>query len=118
MIPLNNAKPAPAHRRSNIHALPHRTPRQRILPILLALTIGISISVFAFLEVRDRESRAMRTGFTVASENHVSAVKREIASNLAAVNAFGAYAGVATPAGRAAFDSFAQQLIHAYPSIL
>ncbi len=66
---------------------------------------------------RGWEERYSRANFALQSENRVSVIRREIHSNLNALNAIRGLAEVAGPLTQARFDGFAARILESNPSL-
>src|ERR1700686_2638035 len=70
----------------------------------------------SFYESRRQENLAFHQDLSVASENRVSAVRRELESNLVALHALRAYLEI-SPMKESSFTGFGERLIAAHSSV-
>jgi signal transduction histidine kinase len=90
---------------------------RRFLPLLLVFSSGTILCAFAFIGARRMEEKSIRAEFILGSENRVSALKREIDTNLAALAALRAFAEVFPQQTRNDFEHFAARTVAVYPGI-
>ena len=81
-----------------------------------ALVTGSLVTAFAFHESRRQEDVAFRQDLTIASENRVSAIRRELEANLVALHALRAYLEI-SPLEEGNFAGFAERLMAAHSSV-
>ncbi len=83
---------------------------------LLALVLGIPLSIGAFLFLKNNEKKAASLQFSIQVANQAQAVQREINANLAALYSLRAFLEVAPP-NEEKFQRYAREVGMAYPSI-
>jgi signal transduction histidine kinase/CheY-like chemotaxis protein len=81
-----------------------------------AFITGALLTGVSFYESRRQENLAFHQDLNVASENRVSAVRRELEANLVALRALQAYLEI-SPMDESSFAGFAQRLIGAHSSV-
>src|SRR5580700_10856410 len=85
---------------------------------MAALITGGLLTAVSFYESRRQEDLAFHQDLSVASENRVSAVRRELEANLVALRALRAYLEISpSPMDESSFAGFAQRLIGAHSSV-
>ena len=83
-----------------------------------AFVTGALLTGVSFYESRRQEDLAFHQDLSVASENRVSAVRRELEANLVALRALRAYLEISpSPMDESSFAGFAQRLIGAHSSV-
>ncbi len=83
-----------------------------------AFVTGALLTGVSFYESRRQEDLAFHQDLSVASENRVSAVRRELESNLVALRALRAYLEISpSPMDESSFAGFAQRLIPTHSSV-
>src|ERR1700676_3856386 len=80
------------------------------------LVTGTLLTAVSFYESRRQEDLTFHQGLTVAAENRVSAVRRELEANLVALRALRAYLEI-SPLDEPSFSGFAQRLIATHSSV-
>lgn len=83
---------------------------------LLALIVGIPLSVAVFFYLRETEKKSAEIQFNLTAENRTQSIQREISSNLAALHAFRAFLESSPPSEKE-FLEYAKEVGAAYPSI-
>ncbi|HXA67263.1 MAG TPA: ATP-binding protein [Bryobacteraceae bacterium] len=81
-----------------------------------AFITGALLTGVSFYESRRQEDLAFHQDLSVASENRVSAVRRELEANLVALHALRAYLEI-SPMNEASFSGFAARLIATHSSV-
>src|SRR5579871_2016284 len=81
-----------------------------------AFITGTLLTGVTFYESRRQEDRAFHQSLTIASENRVSAIRRELEANLIALRALRAYLEI-SPLDESSFAGFAARLIATHSSI-
>ena len=83
-----------------------------------AFVTGALLTGVSFYENRRQEDLAFHQDLTIASENRVSAVRRELEANLVALRALRAYLEISpSPMDESSFAGFAQRLIPTHSSV-
>ena len=83
---------------------------------MAAFITGALLTGVSFYESRRQENLAFHQDLSVAAENRVSAIRRELEANLVALRALQAYLEI-SPMDEASFAGFAQRLIGAHSSV-
>jgi signal transduction histidine kinase/CheY-like chemotaxis protein len=83
---------------------------------VLALLTGTVLTAVSFHESRRQEDLAFHKDLTIASENRVTAIRRELEANLVALHALRAYLEI-SPLEEANFGGFSERLIAAHSSV-
>src|SRR5580700_3535088 len=83
---------------------------------MAALITGGLLTAVSFYESRRQENLALHQDLSVASENRVSAVRRELEANLVALRALRAYLEI-SPINDSNFAGFAERLITSHSSL-
>jgi signal transduction histidine kinase/ActR/RegA family two-component response regulator len=81
-----------------------------------AFITGALLTGVSFYESRRQEDLAFHQDLTIASENRVSAVRRELEANLVALHALRAYLEI-SPLDEASFAGFAARLLATHSSV-
>lgn len=81
-----------------------------------AFITGTLLTGVTFYESRRQEDQAFRQSLTIASENRVSAIRRELEANLIALRALRAYLEI-SPLDESSFAGFSERLIATHSSI-
>src|SRR5579864_7578194 len=81
-----------------------------------ALITGTLLTAVSFYESRRQEDLTFHQDLTIASENRVTAIRREMEANLVALHALRAYLEI-SPLDEAGFVGFSERLIAAHPSV-
>jgi len=82
----------------------------RYFPAALIAVCGLTISIVAFLHVRNSEYRTAETEFLQESENHITALRREIELNTLIVESTGSFCANSTHVDPEAFSAFVKLL--------
>jgi signal transduction histidine kinase len=90
---------------------------RRFLPLLLVFSSGTILCSLAFLGARRMEEKSIRAEFILGSENRISALRREIDTNLAALAALCAFTEVFPQQTKNDFEHFAARTVAVYPEI-
>ncbi len=86
------------------------------LPGVLILLSGVVLSFAGFFGAKRSEDAALRSEFALASEARLSALRRELEANLAALSSIRGFAEV-TPRQAESFNTFVQHTLEGYSSI-
>src|SRR5690348_15621282 len=81
-----------------------------------ALVTGALLTGVSFHESRRQEELAFHKDLTIASENRVTAIRRELEANLVALHALRAYLEI-SPLEEANFAGFSERLMAAHSSV-
>jgi signal transduction histidine kinase/CheY-like chemotaxis protein len=82
----------------------------------MALVTGTVLTAVSFHESRRQEDLTFHKDLTIASENRVTAIRRELEANLVALRALRAYLEI-SPLDESSFAGFAERLISAHSSV-
>src|SRR5579864_2150834 len=81
-----------------------------------ALITGTLLTAVSFYESRRQEDLTFHQDLTIASENRVTAIRRELEANFVALHALRAYLEI-SPLDEPSFVGFSERLIASHPSV-
>jgi CHASE1-domain containing sensor protein len=82
----------------------------------MALVTGTVLTAVSFYESRRQEDLTFHKDLTIASENRVTAIRRELEANLVSLHALRAYLEI-SPMNESNFAGFAERLIATHSSV-
>ena len=90
---------------------------RRFVPLILVFSSGTILCALSFIGARRIEEKSVWAEFILGSEIRISALRREIDTNLAALAALRAFSEVYPQQTRNDFEHFAARTVAVYPGI-
>ncbi|MCW5848793.1 MAG: CHASE domain-containing protein [Anaerolineae bacterium] len=98
------------------YAKPPRSALRRY-PVALALIVGLTLSVIAYIFIRNRQVRLVQLEFQQQAGDYASAVRRNLDDHLAVLEAIGPFYAASQSVERNEFQAFVQAALRRQPNI-